>query len=237
MSIRDELETLKESIEEVTACLLMDSSGRAVSCNVEDEEALAFKLAVLFLLDGFEEMLIERREGASYVKLHGHRMVYLEFSGMPSIPLINMYIKRLFERRKPEAKPEPREEAVEQERRVEEGEVLATVAEEYVLSDGRSTGEIANELRDRLRVFLEGQPRVRGGRVVVAVSVNEGVLEFFVHVNISYQGGILGRRDRSYERELTSMLRELAEGAAAKIGEKLNMKVRVKCTVEMNVKR
>ncbi|GEM_PF-2174925 len=232
--IKDELETLRESIEEVTACLLMDASGRAVACNVEDEELLAFKLSVLFLLDGFEEMLVEREQGVSYIKLHRHRLVYLEFSGMPSIPLINVYIKRLFESRA--EKPAPPSPAEQKPEPVEEGEVLAAVAEEYVLSDGRSTGELANELRDRLKVFLEGQPRVRGGRVVVAASVNEDLLEFFVHVNVSYQGGLLGRRDRGYERELTSMLRELSESAAAKLGEKLGMKARVKCTVEMSVK-
>lgn len=76
--------------------MILKRDGGVYSSKLDDEEELAFKLSVLFDFDNFEEMVIEREEGATYLKLFNEIVVYLHCRKKPNATLLNMYLKKIF---------------------------------------------------------------------------------------------------------------------------------------------
>ncbi|NOZ58809.1 MAG: hypothetical protein GXO66_04455 [Euryarchaeota archaeon] len=98
--MREDLEKLKRGIKYIKSCMLIGSDGEVVTIDVDNQEELAFKLSILFDLKDLEEVLIERPGGASYIKLYDSRLIFLEFTKKPNIPLLNMYLRRIFSENK-----------------------------------------------------------------------------------------------------------------------------------------
>ncbi len=110
--MKEDLEKLKKGIKYIKSCMLLDREGDVVTIDVDNQEELAFKLSILFDLDDLEEMVIEKPGGASYIKLYDSRLVFLEFTKKPNIPLLNMYLKKIFSERDRKSDIEERVETV-----------------------------------------------------------------------------------------------------------------------------
>lgn len=104
--MREDIEKLKKSFKYIRSCMLIYRDGEVITIDVENQEELAFKLSILFDLNGLEEILIERSDGASYVRVYNDKLIYLDFSKKPNIPLLNMYLRRIFSK-KSTSKVEP----------------------------------------------------------------------------------------------------------------------------------
>ncbi len=116
--MREDIEKLKKSFKYIKSCMLLDRNGEVVTIDVDNQEEMAFKLSILFDLNGLEEILIEKSSGASYVKVYDDKLICLDFTKKPNIPLLNMYLRKIF----PE-KPVLRPEKVKVEPKEEEREV------------------------------------------------------------------------------------------------------------------
>lgn len=94
--IEQEIEKFKKSFKHVKCCMLLEKDGNAVACDIEDQEELAFKLSVLFDVDNLEEIVIERSSGnVCYIRRYNDKLVYIEFTKKPNIPLLNMYLGKV----------------------------------------------------------------------------------------------------------------------------------------------
>ena len=112
--MREELEKLKKGLKYIKGCMLLSNNGEVVTVDVDNQEELAFKLSILFDLSNLEEILIEKTGGADFIKMYDSRLIYLEFTKKPNIPLLNMYLNRIFsdEKRPEEAEIEKKVEMV-----------------------------------------------------------------------------------------------------------------------------
>ncbi len=95
-NVEKEIEKFKKSFKNVKCCMILDKDGNSVACDIENQEELAFKLSVLFDLDDLEEIVIERSSNnVCYVRKYDDKLVYIEFTKKPNIPLLNMYLGKV----------------------------------------------------------------------------------------------------------------------------------------------
>jgi predicted regulator of Ras-like GTPase activity (Roadblock/LC7/MglB family) len=142
--MKEDLEKLKRGFKYIKGCMLLGSDGEVITIDVDNQEELAFKLSILFDLENLEEILIEKTSGANYIKMYDSRLVFLEFTRKPNIPLLNMYLKRIFS-----AEREP-ERKLDIEKKVEM--VLAEAKREEETEEKRETEE-QGDWKDVSRIF------------------------------------------------------------------------------------
>jgi hypothetical protein len=233
--VKEQLEKLKGSFRYIEGCALLSKNGEISACDVRDVDELAFKLSILFDLENLEEILIEKTRGASYIKLFGDNIVYMEFTKKPNIPLLNMYLNKII-RGTAARQPRPRiltkpPETGKPLFKEPFDNLLGLVVGQYLLHE-RYAGEIAREFRDRLRSRLNQNPRVKRWGLRVVPNMDEQALEFVVIAIVRYSKGIMGTKDRNFEDSLKDELKKSSIATAEEIATKLRIPTRVKCFVD-----
>ncbi len=229
------LEKLKKSFKYIKGCALLSRDGEIAACGIQDGEGLAFKLSILFDLGNLEEILIEGANGASYVKLFGDSIVYMEFNKKPNIPLLNMYLRKIVgnitlqHHQKTVQPPLPEVEDTSYKEEPLDG-LLNFIVTEYLVHE-RNTTDIAREFRDKLRSRLNRNQRVKRLSIRVVPNIDGQVLEFIVIAVVKYSKGVIGTKDKNFEELLRNELNDTCVMIAEEIAAKLGMSAKVKCSV------
>ncbi len=180
--IEKEMEKFKKSFKHVKCCMLLDRGGNAVACDIDDQEEMAFKLSVLFDVNNLEEMVIEKSNGnVCYLRRYNDKLIYIEFSKKPNIPLLNMYLSKvlpeLFGKDKYEEKlAKPVEKPV-----IEKSKVLE-VYSEFFREFAKYVASRALIPKDWLLVILKNtlDPRIKiDDNYVMTSNLNE---EFLIEI-------------------------------------------------------
>ncbi len=236
-SARKQLEKLKLSFRYIKSCAVLYRDGEIVGCDITDQEELAFKLSILFDLDDLEEMVIEKPEGASYVRRMGDHIVYLEFTRKPNIPLLNMYLRRIIggesagrRRRVGAATPAAAADAGVELYGKPHDDIFGIVVADYLLNTGKKL-EITRVFRERLRERLGQNPRVKRWGLRIISSIDNGTIEFIVIAVVRYSRGIMGSRDAKFEESLTKELERTSVSTTEEIAAKFGMPARAKCYI------
>ncbi len=95
--MKEGLEKLHRVMPGLSAYMLFSGERVIASGGIEKPESLKFKLSVIEELHGIEEMVVERREGCSYLRVYGDTAVYLEFSTRPCLSLLKLYLRWIAE--------------------------------------------------------------------------------------------------------------------------------------------
>lgn len=83
-----DIEKLMKSFGYMKSCMVLGSDGEVDGHKIDNQEELAFKLSVLFDLDNLEEIIIEKEDGACYIKLFDDRLVYFDCNKKPNTTLL-----------------------------------------------------------------------------------------------------------------------------------------------------
>ncbi|WP_456473973.1 hypothetical protein [Candidatus Pyrohabitans sp.] len=242
INLKENIEKLKKSFRYIKGCVLINRDGEVTAYDVDDYEELTFKLSILFDLDGLEEILIERGDGAHYIKVFGDTMIYLDFTRKPNVPLLNMYLKKIIGGVVSEKRPEKKslvKQSVqvpgEETHKKTYDDVLSLVISDYFFH-GQSAVDIAREFRKIMEKQMAQNSKIKRGRVMVTSSRNGEALELFVNILAQYSGGLIGTRDRALEDKIRKELEEISGMAAEEVGQKFGITTRAKCFVDFKVK-
>lgn len=242
INLRENIEKLKKSFRYIKGCVILNREGEVTACDIDEYEELTFKLSILFDLDGLEEILIERRDGAHYIKVFGDTIIYLDFTRKPNVPLLNMYLKKIIGgvvsekvQKEESSVRQPVQIPGEEAHKKSYDDVLSLIISDYFFH-GWSAVDIAREFREIVEEQMTQNSKIKRGRVMVTSSMNGEALELFVNILAQYSGGLIGKRDRTLEDKIRKELEEISGMAAEEIGQKLGIKTRAKCFVDFRVK-
>lgn len=246
--MKEKLEKLKSSLKYINWCMLVEKNGEVFACDVENQEELAFKLSVLFDIEGLEEIVIKKSNGKSYLGIYNHeKIVYLDSEKKLNIPLLKMYLKRIVN-----VKPEKKEivDNIKTETKKasplltkdenifrkydivdKNAEIMNIVTSEYFIR-GMSIGNIIVEFRNMFEQLLGQNDRANKTNVTVATTLSDGTLIFIVGVLVHYSGGLMRRRNKALEGKLRQEIGEISRICAEESANIFGIQTKVRCFMD-----
>lgn len=246
--MKEKLEKLKSSLKYINWCMLVEKNGEVFACDVENQEELAFKLSVLFDIEGLEEIVIKKSNGKSYLGIYNNeKIVYLDSEKKLNIPLLKMYLKRIVNV-KPEKKeivdkiitetkktptPLTKDENVFRTSDIvdKNAEIMNIVTSEYFIR-GMSIGNIIVEFRNMFEQLLGQNDRANKTNVTVATTLSDGTLIFIVGVLVHYSGGLMRRRNKALEEKLRQEIGEISRICAGESASIFGIQTKVRCFMD-----
>ncbi|GBE54359.1 hypothetical protein BMS3Bbin15_00512 [archaeon BMS3Bbin15] len=246
--MKEKLKKLKSSLKYINWCMLVDRNGEVFACDVENQEELAFKLSVLFDIEGLEEILIEKSNGTSYLSIYnGEKIVYLDSEKKLNIPLLRMYLKRIVnvkqekkeivDKIKTEPKkatsPLTKDENIFRKYDVidKNADIMNIITSEYFVR-GISIGNIIVEFRNMFEQLLSQNDRANRTNVTVATTLSDGTLIFIVGVLVHYSGGLIRRRNKALEGKLRQEIGEISRICAEESASMFGIQTKVRCFMD-----